>query len=72
VISTDTASTMSPALEHLRLEFGDRFSEEAIECCVHETEEGFRGSRISVFVPLLVERLSRKRLRAFDAIQSCA
>jgi hypothetical protein len=45
-------------------EFAGIFSRETIERYIVDTSEYFKESRVAHFVPLLVERFTRERLRA--------
>lgn len=59
-----TASHVDETVHDLAQEFAGVFSEETIARYVHEALGQFEGARISTFIPLLVHRYSRERLRA--------
>ena len=59
-----TASHVDQTIYDLAEEFAGVFSEETIARYVHEALNQFEGARISTFIPLLVHRYSRERLRA--------
>jgi len=62
--SIDRDAAMRIVVANLTAEFAGISSRETIQRFVTETAEHFGSSRVSNFVPLLVERVARERLRA--------
>jgi protein-tyrosine-phosphatase len=48
----------------VRREFAGTFSDETVERFLRESEAAFRDARVQTFVPVMVERFARERLRA--------
>jgi arsenate reductase (thioredoxin) len=59
-----TASHVDSTVHDLAREFAGVFSEETIGRYVHEALRQFEGARIATYIPVLVHRYSRERLRA--------
>jgi arsenate reductase (thioredoxin) len=59
-----TRDHIQRSVELLAGEFAGVFSCETIDAYVDESLDQFAGSRVEEFVPLMVERFSRERLRA--------
>lgn len=55
---------MKLVAEHLRGEFTEVVSPETIECFLYESTEQFADAVIRDYIPLMVERFARERLRA--------
>jgi protein-tyrosine-phosphatase len=55
--------------DHLSDEFAGTFSPETVERYMAESLEGLSGARMQNFVPLLVHRFARERLRALGQVQ---
>jgi hypothetical protein len=55
---------LAPIVDNLAAEFIDRFSRETLWGLVEDTAAGFDGAKIEQFVPVLVGRHARERLRA--------
>jgi hypothetical protein len=55
--------SLAPVVVRLTSDFARSVSQETIESCVRRNAEHFRASRISTYVPVFVERLSRQHLR---------
>jgi protein-tyrosine-phosphatase len=49
---------------NVRREFAGTFSDETVERFLRESEAAFRDARVQTFVPVMVERFARERLRA--------
>src|ERR671931_381105 len=56
-------------LDHLSDEFAGTFSRETVERYMTESLDALKGARIAEFVPLLVHRFARERLRALGQVQ---
>ena len=50
--------------KQLSFDFGDQFTEEAIQELVSESLDRLRGARVQTYVPLLLHRSVQARLRA--------
>lgn len=61
---TDTSGEYAAALDRLSEEFSGQFSPETIERLVSDSQQRWLDARIHTFVPLLLERYARERLRA--------
>jgi arsenate reductase (thioredoxin) len=64
-----TRSHLEKGLESLREQFAGTFSAETIERYLVESVEGLSGARFTNFVPLLVHRFARERLRALAQVE---
>jgi arsenate reductase len=64
-----TRGHLDRGLEHLSEEFAGTFSVETVERYMAESLEGLSGARMQNFVPLLVHRFARERLRALGQVQ---
>ena len=53
----------------IRREFAGTFSAETVERFLRESVEAFRGARVRTFIPVMVERFARERLRALAQAQ---
>jgi len=51
--------------EQLLLEFSKVLPRETIERVVEETSADFRDARVKTYVPILIERFARDRLKAY-------
>jgi arsenate reductase (thioredoxin) len=63
-MTIDREIALRRVVANLTDEFTGIFSRETIERHITDTSDRFRESRIASFVPLLVERFTRERLRA--------
>ena len=59
-----TRDHVKRSIEVLSDEFAGIFSRETIEAYVHQNLDHFADAKVEEFVPLMVERFSRQRLRA--------
>ena len=64
-----TRGHLERGLEHLSEEFAGTFSTETVERYMAESLQGLSGARMQHFVPLLVHRFARERLRALGQVQ---
>jgi arsenate reductase len=64
-----TRGHLEKGLESLREQFAGTFSGETIERYLVESLEGLSGARFTNFVPLLVHRFARERLRALAQVE---
>jgi arsenate reductase (thioredoxin) len=64
-----TRGHLEKGLEALRAEFQGIFSAETVERFMTESLEKLSGARIKDFVPLLVHRFARERLRALGQVE---
>ena len=64
-----TRGHLERGLESLREQFAGTFSPETIERYLVESGEGLSGARFKDFVPLLVHRFARERLRALAQVE---
>jgi arsenate reductase (thioredoxin) len=64
-----TRGHLERGLESLREQFAGTFSSETIERYLVESVEGLSGARFKDFVPLLVHRFARERLRALAQVE---
>jgi arsenate reductase len=64
-----TRGHLERGLEHLSDEFAGTFSPETVERYMAESLQGLAGARMQNFVPLLVHRFARERLRALGQVQ---
>jgi arsenate reductase len=64
-----TRGHLEKGLESLRERFAGSFSAETIERYLVESVEGLSGARFKNFVPLLVHRFARERLRALAQVE---
>ena len=64
-----TRGHLEKGLESLREEFAGTFSAETIERYLVESVEALSGARFKNFVPLLVHRFARERLRALAQVE---
>jgi protein-tyrosine-phosphatase len=68
-LTVDRELALRYVVANLTREFSGIFSRETIERYILDTSEYFRESRVANFVPLLVERFTRERLRALGEVQ---
>ncbi len=68
-VDLTTRGHLERGLEHLSDEFAGTFSSETVERYMAESLEGLSGARMQNFVPLLVHRFARERLRALGQVQ---
>jgi arsenate reductase (thioredoxin) len=64
-----TRGHLEKGLETLRSEFQGIFSAETVERFMAESLEALKGARVKDFVPLLVHRFARERLRALGQVE---
>jgi protein-tyrosine-phosphatase len=64
-----TRGHLERGVDHLSEEFAGTFSPETVERYMAESLEGLSGARMQNFVPLLVHRFARERLRALGQVQ---
>ena len=64
-----TRGHLERGIESLSDEFSGVFSRETIERYVHESLDGLSGARLADFLPLLVHRFARERLRALAQVE---
>jgi arsenate reductase len=64
-----TLGHLERGLDHLSEEFAGTFSRETVERYMAESLAGLRAARLKDFVPLLVHRFARERLRALGQVQ---
>jgi arsenate reductase (thioredoxin) len=68
-VDLTTRGHLERGLEHLSDEFAGTFSPETVERYMAESLQGLSGARMQNFVPLLVHRFARERLRALGQVQ---
>jgi arsenate reductase len=68
-VDLTTRGHLDRGLDHLTDEFARTFSRETVERYMAESLEGLSGARMQNFVPLLVHRFARERLRALGQVQ---
>jgi arsenate reductase len=68
-VDLTTRAHLERGLERLSEEFAGTFSPETAERYMAESLEGLAGARMQNFVPLLVHRFARERLRALGQVQ---
>jgi len=68
-VDLTTRAHLERGIESLRSEFAGTFSSETIERYVTESLEALPRRRITDFVPLLVHRFARERLRALAQVE---
>ncbi len=64
-----TKGHIDRSLDVLAAEFEGIFSRETIERYVDESTDEFAGSKVQEFVPIMVERFTRQRLRALAQVE---
>jgi protein-tyrosine-phosphatase len=68
-VDLTTRGHVERGLDHLSEEFAGTFSRGTVERYMAESLEGLSGARMQQFVPLLVHRFARERLRALGQVQ---
>jgi arsenate reductase (thioredoxin) len=63
-LANETRDHLRRSVDLLAAEFAGVFSRETIDAYVEEALEGFAGAHVEEFVPIMVERFTRQRLRA--------
>jgi hypothetical protein len=56
--------TLIDVVNRLAVEFEGELSHETVETVVEEAAAGWRDPTVQTFIPLLAEKVSRKRLKA--------
>jgi arsenate reductase (thioredoxin) len=69
VLDPATRRHLDKQVDDLAQEFAGVFSRETVERFVRESLDGLRGVRFADFVPVLVHRFARERLRALGQAQ---
>ncbi len=67
-VDLTTRGHLERGLDHLAEEFAGTFSPETVERYMAESLEALSGARMQNFVPLLVHRFARERLRALGQV----
>jgi hypothetical protein len=60
----DRDQVVSHVCRQLRFDLGDEFAAETIQRCVADSFESLRNARVQTYVPLLLHRSAKARLRA--------
>jgi len=68
-VDLTTRGHLDRGLDHLIDEFAGTFSRETVERYMAESLEDLPGARMQNFVPLLVHRFARERLRALGQVE---
>jgi hypothetical protein len=56
--------TLIDVANRLAVEFDGQFSHDTVEAVVEESAASWRDAAVQTFIPLLAEKVSRKRLKA--------
>jgi arsenate reductase (thioredoxin) len=68
-LDQETQNHIDHGVNELAEEFAGVFSRETIEAYVNESLEQLVGARFHDFLPLLVDRFARERLRALGQVE---
>ncbi len=68
-VDLTTKGLIHRSFDVLAAEFEGIFSRETIEKYVDESTDDFAGSKVQEFVPIMVERFARQRLRALAQVE---